>query len=239
MLPEEYNCIERFRNFVHGCFHNHPDLKNCEGAKEKHINVIKKLAGQYQLPSLYLGYLAHYGANDGPIELGEDCACSALAVIKYINKNRRGEWPLTTDNGVLISNHSLSFAGSLIYLDKRKEPYVAITEGDFISEIIADSFGTFLYRQVWLHRYFFGHKEQSSHLHGHRSISFDKIEHAVETIGFSTTFFSDDYRFTAEYGELKLFAWKNVDSLCVSIVASELWLSHLYADKLAKLLQMK
>ncbi|NJK31666.1 MAG: hypothetical protein HC927_04195 [Deltaproteobacteria bacterium] len=246
MLPESYNSIDSFRHYLLDLFSGDARLADCAGASEADIATIQEVARQTlaersmgwssSLPPLYIGYLKYFGSNDGPIDLCEDSDSSAARVLAYLERSKKKDWAVLPENCVLIGIRALGFARCLWYDKVGSEPKVAINDGDDITEIIADSFGTFLYRETWKHR-FYG--KGTIYLHRSKDETLDGIATVVEGMGFERTFFSDEFFYTAEHGGVKLLSRIESDRSRVSLAGDDEWQLAKTAEKLRKALGMQ
>ena len=236
MLPPDLDDIDRYRQFAAACFSDHPKYGQIAGASPDDLHAFRALAGR-PLPALYLGYLEHFGADDGPIDLCDDCACSAAAVVRYVRKKDDPSWPIKPPNSVLIGVRALSLARALNYADS-DEPTVVIHDDDFIAEVVADSFGVYLYRQTWLHRYFWQGKKVI-HLRRDKEASLDDVAAALGPMGFEPTAFSDAYRYTAEREGIRVQARTDEHYLRLAVAGSELWPTANTANQIADVVEME
>ncbi len=235
MLPDEYNHIDRYRQYLSETFAGDPRLAKCSGATNAKITEFQRVAGR-DLPSLYLGYLSYFGGNDGPIRLCDDCDSSAAAIVEYLEASATKEYPVLPPDCVMIGIRALSFARCLWYQDPIAEPKVIINDWEHVVRIVADSFGTHLYRQTWRHRYF---RDGTIILYGGKDIRLTDVETAVVPMGFEPMFFSDEYQFTAKRGELKFLSRHEADGIRVLVAGDDEWRVGRAADEIQRALGLQ
>lgn len=203
MIPRDYNDINKFKEFAARLFASDPAFKSSAGATREDIDRVREVAAR-PLPPLYLEYLTEFGSNDGPIKLCDDSGCSARVLLAHIEKKKAKnlEYPIWPENCVLIGIRALSYARSLWY-ENEGEPVVITNDFEDIEEVIADSFGTYLYRQAWRHRYFTG---SSIGLECSADETLETYVEKLKGLGYQSTFFSDRYWAALEADEVKLLA---------------------------------
>lgn len=166
------------------------------GAPKEQIEEFATLCGM-TLPLLYVGYLEHFGTNDGFLKLGDRGDPRLGELLEFYHKQTTLNRNWVPARTVLFSREGPDSSGrGLYYGDALEEPIVVqlwFTNTGTVGSTVAACFRNYLYSQAFV-RGCFPPSRLAAALHSKDKQMTKEMSSFAGSCGFVPYWFSDDYQ---------------------------------------------
>jgi hypothetical protein len=124
-------------------------LHDARGATPEDVERFSSLV-RYPLPTIYKGYLLHFGANDRGLDLSDDGISKVGELIQFYEEQISvGYWDVPV-LGAVVALQGLTGGRALLYEEGlTDEPQVAINWGENVSRVVSESVRNWMYQTAF------------------------------------------------------------------------------------------